>query len=101
MLVLSTTYLLTKYRQHPCMEPQGSIHNHMKLKEFHSPILKRTVKPDEPDYLKHYKDALLFELKYLDKQKCSCSGCHYKRKGIEKDLMVIFNININSLIRDK
>ncbi len=73
----------------------------MKRKEFHSPTLRRTVKPNEQDYLKHYKDALLFELNYMNKQKCSCMGCHDKRKTIEKDLKVIFNIDANSLISNK
>jgi hypothetical protein len=59
------------------------------MKEFHSPTLRRTVKPNEKDYLKHYKSALLFELNYLDKQKCSCMGCHDKRKRIEKELNVL------------
>ena len=71
------------------------------MKEFHSPTLKRAVKPNENDYLKHYKDALLLELNYLNKQKCSCSGCHDERKRIKKDLREILNIDINSLIRDK
>ena len=76
----------------------NTIHN---MKEFHSPTLRRTVKPNEKDYLKHYKDALLFELNYMNKQKCSCMGCHDKRKTIEKDLKVIFNIDANSLISNK
>ena len=50
--------------------------------------------------LKHYKDALLFELNYMNKQKCSCLGCHDKRKRIEKDLNVIFNIDTSSLNKD-
>ena len=64
------------------------------MKEFHSPTLRRTVKPNERDYLKHYKDALLFELNYMNKQKCSCMGCHDKRKRIEKDLEEIFNLKV-------
>ncbi len=70
------------------------------MKEFHSPTLKRTVKPNENNYLKHYKDALLFELNYMSKQKCSCMGCHDKRKRIERDLNVIFNIDTSSLNKD-
>jgi hypothetical protein len=64
----------------------------MKRREIHSPALRRTVKPSEDDYLKHYKDALLFELIYMNKQKCSCMGCHDKRKRIEKELEEIFNL---------
>ena len=75
--------------------------NQMNLKEFHSPILRRTVKPDETDYLKLYEAALIFELNYLNKQKCSCMGCHDERKRIRKDLREILNIDINPLIRDK
>lgn len=63
----------------------------MQLKEFHSPILKRTIKPDEPDYLKYYEAALIFELNFLNQQNCSCLGCQEKRKIIEKDLKEIFN----------
>ena len=67
----------------------------MNLKEFHSPILRRTVKPDETDYLKHYEAALIFELNYLNKQKCSCMGCHDNRKRIEKELRKIFNLKVD------
>ena len=70
------------------------------MKEFHSPTLRRTVKPNERDYLKHYKDALLFELNYMNKQKCSRMGCHDNRKRIERDLNVIFNIDTSSLNKD-
>ena len=67
----------------------------MNLKEFHSPILRRTVKPDETDYLKLYEAALIFELNYLNKQKCSCMGCHDERKRIEKELREIFNLKVD------
>jgi hypothetical protein len=70
----------------------------MKLKEFHSPILKRTVKVDDPDYLKYYEAALIFELNYLNKQGCSCMVCYNKRKRIKKELKEILN---NSFICDK
>jgi len=72
----------------------------MKRKEFHSPTLRRTVKPSEKDYLEHYKDALLFELNYLDKQKCSCLGCHDKRMRIKKELKENFNLDTNSLDKE-
>ncbi|MCH8034602.1 MAG: hypothetical protein IH950_12715 [Bacteroidetes bacterium] len=67
----------------------------MNPKEFHSPILRRTIKPDESDYLKHYEAALIFELNYLNKQKCSCMGCHDERKRIEKELREIFNLKVD------
>jgi hypothetical protein len=63
----------------------------MQRREFHSPILKRTVKPDESDYLIHYEAALIFELNFLNQQNCSCFGCQTKRKKIESDLKEIFN----------
>jgi len=65
------------------------------MKDFHSPTLKRTVKPSEQDYLKHYKDALLFELNYMNKQKCSCMGWYDKRKKIDRDLKEIFNLKVD------
>ena len=64
----------------------------MIYKEFHSPILKRTVKPDEKEYLKLYEATLIFELNFLNKQGCYCSGCHDRRECIEKDLIEIFNL---------
>ena len=67
----------------------------MNLKEFHSPILGRTVNPDETDYLNHYEAALIFELNYLNKQKCSCMGCHDNRKRIENELKEIFNLKVD------
>jgi hypothetical protein len=67
----------------------------MQRKEFHSPILKRTVKPDESDYYKHFEAALIFELNFLNQQNCSCSGCHDKRKLIEQDLKEIFNLKVD------
>ena len=70
----------------------------MVYKEFHSPILKRTIKPDESDYLKQYEAALIFELNYLNKQGCQCSGCHDRRERIESDLREILNLKINQNI---
>ena len=63
----------------------------MQRREFHSPIFKRTIKPDESDYLIHYEAALIFELNYLNQQNFSCLGCQSKRQRIEKDLKEIFN----------
>ena len=65
------------------------------MKEFHSPTLRQTVKPDESDYLKHYEAALIFELNYLNKQKCSCMGCYVERDRIEKELRKIFNLKVD------
>ncbi len=67
----------------------------MKYKEFHSPILKRIVKPDEPDYLKHYEAALIFELNFLNQQSCKCSGCIAKREKIERDLQELFKLKVD------
>jgi len=73
----------------------------MKRKEFHSPTLRRTVKPNEPEYLKHYKDALLFELNFMNKQNCSCMGCHDKRRRIEKEPEEIFNLKVDENFQRK
>lgn len=69
----------------------------MKYKEFHSPFLKRTFRPDEPDYLKHYEAALIFELNFLNKQNCNCSGCITERKKIKVDLREIFNLEVDEI----
>ena len=66
----------------------------MQYKEFHSPILKRTVKPDEPEYLKHYQATIIFELNFMNKQQCSCLGCRDKRRRIEGDLKEIINLKV-------
>ncbi|MGB5848212.1 MAG: hypothetical protein WBH40_06990 [Ignavibacteriaceae bacterium] len=73
----------------------------MEQKEFHSPSLRRTVKPTEENYLKHYKDALLFELNYMNRQKCSCMGCGDKRGRIQIDLKVNFNLDASSINKIK
>jgi len=73
----------------------------MKYKEFHSPILKRTVKPDQPDYLKHYKAALIFELNFLNQQNCYCSGCSVKREECEAELREIFNLKVDETFQRK
>jgi hypothetical protein len=67
----------------------------MKYKELTSPLLKRTVKPDEPNYLKHYKDALIFELNFLNRQNCYCSGCIKIREETETELKEIFNLKVD------
>ena len=67
----------------------------MQYKEFHSPILKRTVRPDDPDYLKHYQAAIIFELNFMNKQDCYCMGCQDKRQRIERDLKEIFNLKVD------
>ena len=67
----------------------------MQYKEFHSPILKRTVKQDDPDYLKHYEAALIFELNFMNKQDCYCMGCNDKRQRIEGELKEIFNLKVD------
>jgi len=67
----------------------------MQYKEFHSPILKRTVKPNEQDYLKHYEAALIFELNFMNKQDCYCIGCNDKRQRIERELKEIINLKVN------
>ena len=67
----------------------------MQYKEFHSPILRRTVKPDDPDYLKHYQDAIIFELNFMNKQDCYCMGCQDKRQRIERELEEIFNLKVD------
>ncbi len=66
----------------------------MQYKEFHSPILKQTVNPDDPDYLKHYQAAIIFELNFMNKQNCYCLGCQDKRERLEKDLKEIFNLKV-------
>ena len=73
----------------------------MNYKEFRSPILQRTVKPDEPEYLKHYEAALIFELNFLNKQGCFCSGCHDKREKIERELSEIFKQKFDQSFQPK
>ena len=70
----------------------------MQYKEFHSPILKRTVKLDEPDYLKHYEAKLIFELNFMNKQDCYCMGCQDKRQRIESELKEIFKLKVDQKI---
>ncbi len=67
----------------------------MQYKEFHSPILKRTIRSDEPDYLKHYQAAIIFELNFMNKQECYCMGCQDKRQRIERELEEIFNLKVD------
>ena len=66
----------------------------MQIKEFHSPILKRTVKPADADYLKHYEATLIFELNFMNKQDCYCMGCQDKRQRIERELREIINLKV-------
>ena len=73
----------------------------MKQKEFHSPLLKRTVKPDETDYLKHYEAAIIFELNFMNKHDCYCMGCNDKRQRIERELKEIFNLKNDEKIQPK
>jgi hypothetical protein len=37
----------------------------------------------------------------MNKQKCSCMGCHDKRKRIEKELEEIFNLKVDENFQRK
>jgi hypothetical protein len=65
------------------------------IQRIHISPLKRTVKPDEPDYIKHYKEAFIFRLNYLNQQNCYCSGCIRIREETEAELKEIFKLKID------
>ena len=54
--------------------------NTMIKKAFNSELFKRSIKPDEKDFISFVKAELLYRIDYLKYENCSCSICNNQLK---------------------
>ena len=45
-------------------------------KDFKSDLFKRVIEKDEPDYIMFVKAELLYRIKYMERENCSCFKCN-------------------------